>query len=208
VQVKIAAGNEFSRWEMHRVEFQRLVRDASFIFRNHFNIRFKVEEFIYWKPDKACDTIIDSLCDLKQKVPRGSSEIVIGFISSKQENIIPPGISSYLDGYVLLKNLKHKKTGMKFVLIHELLHLFGAIDICEPGSIMSVNNPCFRIDGFTKKIICVNKFRSFKAGVFPLSNERIIDAIILYKERSNLNLGEYELNICLNHLRSAGRNQY
>jgi hypothetical protein len=207
VRVKIAADKEFSLREMHRVEFQRLVRDVGLIFRSHFNIHLKVKEFVYWDYDKSCNSIFDLLHDLKKNILSSDMEIVIGIISVDEDKITPLGISSYLDGYVLLKNLKSKKSAMKFVLTHELLHLFGAIDICEPNSFMSMKNPRFKIDEFTKKIVKVNKFRVFRPGVFPLSTDNIIDAKSLYRERAKKNLGEIQLSIILNHLHSVDQDK-
>jgi hypothetical protein len=103
---------------------------------------------------------------------------------------------------VVLKHLK-SRAGIKYVLLHEVLHIFGAIDLETPGSVMSRKAPSFRIDAFTKAIVRINRDRTFLTGEFPLAADRIAQAIDLYASRRALELGEGELGVCLKALSAA-----
>ncbi len=110
-----------------------------------------------------------------------------------------PGVADYLMGTVVLKYLE-SRGGITYVLLHEILHIFGAIDLKTPGSVMSRRDPSFRIEGFTRAIVRANLERSFLTGEFPLPEGCIAQAIDLYDRRRALGLGEEELAICLSTL--------
>ena len=50
---------------------------------------------------------------------------------------------------------------------------------------------------FPRSIIRVNRDRSFRPGEPPLPDNRIGDALGLYRDRRALELGEDELDVCL-----------
>ena len=112
-----------------------------------------------------------------------------------------PGPADYPNGIIVLKYLE-AKGGMPFVLLHEICHLFGAVDIEEPGSVMSLQGASFRIDRFTREIMAVNRDRSFRRGACPLTPDRAAEALAVYGRREALHLGEPELRICLDELRA------
>ncbi|MBN1224801.1 MAG: tetratricopeptide repeat protein [Candidatus Aminicenantes bacterium] len=86
---------------------------------------------------------------------------------------------------------------MKCVLLHELCHMFGAVDLHEPGSIMDIENRGLKFDEFTSKIIALNRQRSFLQDSLPLPDDICEQAIALYEQRANLDLGETDIDMML-----------
>lgn len=199
VSIKIALDNSLQNRNLGRVEFTRLVRDAGQIFRSHFGIHFKVKEIIFWDPNNSGGSLFSCLNDLRQQVEKTGKDIVIGVISPKHTNSLCAGISNYLNGYILLKNLNSFQS-LERVLIHEFCHLFGALDIREKGSFMNITGPGYRLDAFTKKIIKLNTNRSFDLHSFPLKTPQIFTAIEYYLDRLNQHPKEFEIRIALAHL--------
>ena len=127
--------------------------------------------------------------------------ILVGLVPEGPDGPVSPGLADYPNGIIVLKYLE-AKGGMPFVLLHEICHLFGAVDLEEPGSVMSLAGASFRIDRFTREIMAVNRDRSFRRGTCPLTPDRAAEALAVYGRREALHLGEPELRICLDELRA------
>ncbi len=69
-------------------------------------------------------------------------------------------------------------------------HVFGACDLKEKGSIMDCSQSGTKFDDFTRKIIQVNRWRSFHRNEFPLAANLLLDAIDLNSRRSDLERDE------------------
>ena len=191
LHIKIAVASELKIKEKR--EILNLIRDCSRIFKNHFSIQFKVKENEDWKPEKDQNSIIELLSDLRMKVLPGECDIILGIVPQRNVNDTACGIFSYFHGYILIKYIRSKET-MKLALLHELSHIFGAVDLKEPGSVMDNQNPGFKFDDFSKKIILLNRNRSFYLDLFPLSKSQLDKAISLFRERTEKCAGESEVH--------------
>ncbi|HOW86784.1 MAG TPA: hypothetical protein P5119_10540 [Candidatus Aminicenantes bacterium] len=132
----------------------------------------------------------------------GGCEIAIGLVARGPDGPAEPGLADYPGGIVLVRYEENAK-GLTYILFHELCHLFGAVDLQETGTVMSREKPGFRLDRFTVDIVRVNRDRSFRQTGSALSDERILQALALYRERQALKLGEEELAICIRELLTA-----
>ncbi len=196
VHLKIATDRDLTNVDTLRMDVRRLVSESCRQFQSHFGIAFKTEEFVHWNPEAHLPSMKCYLNDLRTKTNREGNDIVIGIISNARTSDLTAGLASYYHGYIILKDLK-SKTAMASVLIHELCHMFGAVDIHENNSIMNVEHLGCEFDEFTKDIISLNKHRGFDHNRPPLSQSCIDEAIKLYKKRADLRLGEPELHIVL-----------
>jgi tetratricopeptide (TPR) repeat protein len=201
ITIKVAADREFKNQEwilnvMWILNIKRLVADASRCFENNFGIRFKIKEFEYWSSDCATKSMPGLLNDLRKKVPQGKCDIVLGFTSRYHLRGPLTGVANYFLGYILIKDSPSDAITNKS-LKHELCHLFGAADLHEKGSIMYSENPGYKWDEFTKKIIVINRNRSFNSHKFPLPKDKLDEIIDLFKRREKLHQGEEDLNIYL-----------
>ncbi len=170
------------------------------IFRRQFGIKLDVRQQGRWHPGSKPALLNDALSELRNQVPPGDCEIVLGIISPEHVAKSSLGISSYVQGYVLLQNSMDLSL-LRYALLHELCHIFGALDLREKSSIMSIQDPSFRIDDFTRQAVFVNKNRVFDRASFPIPEENLDQAMALYKERADLHLDEpeaslYEALIC------------
>jgi hypothetical protein len=213
VAVEVIADTSLRKNERWKVDIFCVVRDVSQVLEKVAGIKLTIKTYDYWTPGNilvetpiswhptTLAKILSGFNSHIREVGRGSCEIIIGLVPEGPDGPVFPGIADYLTGTVMIKNLKCKG-GIKYVLLHEICHLFGAIDLRVGNTVMSLQNPGFRIDDFTKAIIKVNRQRSFRPGDCPLSEEGILGAVGLYKDRQSLGLGEDELAICLGKLRT------
>jgi tetratricopeptide (TPR) repeat protein len=86
------------------------------------------------------------------------------------------------------------------VAIHELGHIFGAVDLEENGSVMNPRNPGLEFDSFSDRIITLNRDRSFHTGSFPFPPDLTNEVIAAFRERALLGRGEPELHLFLAYL--------
>ncbi len=204
--------------EAWKIGITRIMDDAGLALREIAGIKLKIKAYEYWtceamqksggsgregRPRTPLTSPLPDFLGHLKTAGRAGCEMAVGLVPEGPDGPIDPGLADYLNGVVLMKYLK-SKGGMSYVLLHEISHLFGAIDLRQKSSVMSLWNPTFGFDDFTKSIIRVNRDRSFRLGESPLSEGRTLDAIELYRDRQALGLGEEELDICLNVL-AAGR---
>jgi hypothetical protein len=216
IGVKVLADSALRKNEIWKVNIFIAMRDVSQTLAAVSGVTLEIKAYDYWTPDpiaveasgirrrKTVAEVLFLMNSHIREAPREGSEIIIGLIPEGPEGPGIPGIADYLMGTVVIKNLK-SKGGIPFVLLHEICHIFGAVDLRTEGSVMSLRNPTFWLDDFTKSIIRINRARTFRVGGCPLSEGRILDAIELYRNRRALGLGEDELGICLSILPRLAR---
>lgn len=214
VAVRVLADSAMSHNEVWKVDIMRAVMDVNKTLTALSGIALKIKAYDYWTPgfsgsepggSRSARSVADYLAAMNRHIRnsgRGECEVVIGLVPEGPAGPVFPGIADYLMGTVVIKHLK-SRGGIPYVLLHEICHVFGAIDLRTSGSVMSLQDPSFRVDGFTKSIILANRLRSFLDGVFPLPGDIVPEAIHLYEERRALGLGEEELTICLGVLRAV-----
>jgi tetratricopeptide (TPR) repeat protein len=196
IEVKVVADQGYQLQPKWELRVKKNILSAQRIFRKNFGIRIHIQKFGYWCSNPSLTTMEDLIKDLMGKIPRGECDIVLGLIPSGRHNCLSYGISSYPHGYMLLQDIKSNAT-MKLVLKHELCHLFGAVDLKHEGSIMDMHEPGLEFDEFTRKLITVNRYRSFGNNEFPLDESQVDQSISLLKERVSLGQGEAEVQLIL-----------
>lgn len=189
IQVKIAADTKFCIQEGWHSGACREIRKSFAYFDGPFGLQFKIKEFIYWSPKSPRNTLLHFLNDLRKNSGRDSCDIIIGVISPERLTEGPFGTASYFDGYILVTDLKPRYP-LKFLITHELCHMFGAVDLNEEDSIMSMRETSCQIDEFTQKMLLVQRDRSFNSSLFPLSANALDESIELFKRRAELGLEE------------------
>lgn len=201
VNLKIVVDEEFRIIPTWRSDINWLIRRASEEFEKRFSISLRMDLLDGWISDNAHNTVYGLLNDLRKKVSQDNYDIVLGLTGQHCTSQGLSGAATYLHGYIILKESKlwepRSKTFMKSLLLHELCHLFGAVDLNEKSSIMNRKNPGSKFDEFTRRIVLLNRNRNFNPHVFPLPESQLDEAIAVYKQRKKLNRKEADIHIML-----------
>jgi len=196
IDLKIAVDDEFRSQRQWMLEIKRLIASSSQEFEKQFGIRFRIKKIEPWFSDGSLSSMYELFSELRKKIGKGDCDAVIGFTSQHLVRYDFFGIASYLHGYIIVRKIKATDF-MRSTLIHELCHLFGAIDIEQEGSIMDVESPGKEFDSFTSDVIRLNRLRSFNPSVFPLLKEKLDESIFLLRERKRLRRQESNVNVFL-----------
>lgn len=183
--LKVVVDEEFRHGYDGPSVLPRIIGRVSDRFHEKFGISFIVEEYGTWRSDNSRHTLFDMLDDLRRKTGKAGCDIVLGITGQSLNEGQYAGMASYMTGYVLLREPPFQALRSD-VLEHELAHLFGAVDLREPGSIMDMARIGNDYNEFLERIISLNRERSFEPYVFPLSKSRRSRAIELYRERKHL----------------------
>lgn len=197
IRLKIAVDEEFRRLPAHSLlEVKKTVASSSRFFKKHFGIPLEIHEIVRWHSDNTKWTLEELLDDLYDAIARGECDVVIGFSGQIRSESRAFGAASYDQGYILVKRSLNSYIS-KTVLIHELCHVFGAVDLEMEKSVMNENKPEFECDEFTKQVVRLHENRRFGPGIFPLSPDNQVLAISLYELRKTLRLREAGLSLRL-----------
>lgn len=196
VAVKVVADEKFRESDTWLEETRSTIKNSFFHFDKRFGIRFKIKKIHYWKPNGAGKPLPYFLDELRGTIGKDDSDLVIGIISPHRLANGAAAISHFFDGYILAAGLRQQPT-LEFLLTHEICHIFGAIDLNESDSVMASRDPVEKFDPFTERIIRLHRDRTFRFHTFPLSRDRLDDAILAFGQRTELRLGEPEAHMRL-----------
>jgi len=182
INVRVAVDEEFRQHQ----DWRSLISGLS----------FKVKSYAFWMSDDTNQNIFGLLNDLRKKVSYLGHDLVIGFTGEKKRPFHLLGGANYLRNYIVLR-WNPSENLMKLTLTHELAHLFGAVDLNEPESIMNQGQPGTKFDPFSAKVIALNRERTFLPSFFPLPPNKIDEAINIYTQRKLKKKKETDLNIMI-----------
>ena len=189
VKLKVALDEEFRHRSPRHLEVRKWVTTASYFFEKHFGLAFEIDEIKPWSSDNSHRSLSGLFQDLYAKIDRGKSDIVLGITAQFRSEIEVSGVASYLHGCALVKKMRYEYlTGL--TIVHELGHLFVAVDLAEKSSFMNKDEPRLECDEFTKRVVNLNRNRRFDSPAFPLSAEDMNSLLPLYIERKSLGRGE------------------
>jgi len=196
VTFKVVVDEEFRHGHDARSVLPRLIGRVSDRFSRKFGIRFEVSRYDVWRSDNTRRNLFELLDDLRRKTSKDGCDVVLGVSAQDLTEGQYAGMASYMTGYVVLREPPYQALRSD-VLEHELAHLFGAVDLREPGSIMDMSRLGEEYNDFLVRIIRQNRERSFDPYVFPLSESRRARAVELYRERKYRWGDEPDVNIML-----------
>ncbi len=199
LQVKAVIDTELEGEEIPEARVARWLCAASRVFNKAFGLRFSIKRFAYWSPPAARLPLSRLMEKFLGEVSPEDAEIVVGLISADRVDSQSAGVASYARGALLVKELESDRL-MTLVLVHELCHLFGAVELKSRGSVMSAKKTRLGFDAFTAKVVSLHRSRAFGGPDPGLSDRDFSDALLAYRERAALNLGEVELNLLLARL--------
>jgi len=185
VTVKIAADSEFIPLFDWQTRFYRVFNNCSYVFKTRFAIQLEIEKFVYWKRDRKGRSLRQIMLEIPNTLKSDGNDILLSICSPL--NVAGPeyGLTDYFGGVVLLEYLDSPKS-MELLLLHELCHVFGAVDIEERGSVMSVPHSGTAIDAFTSILVSLNQDRTFRRGSLPWPRSRFNNIVAALRERREL----------------------
>jgi len=192
VNVRLAVDGAISDLTEWRFQANAFIEGTVRTFHSRFGIKLVFKGPSRWLPGRGLGTLEDGLKDLSVKVKPEGCDIVLGIIDQNRLSSPSLGIASYVGASIVIANAADPRA-MKYAMLHEFSHVFGAIDEKEKGSLMSVEGHTLDFDEFTTETVLLHKNRSFARGSFPLTPEAIEAAIPLYQKRADRRLGETEL---------------
>jgi tetratricopeptide (TPR) repeat protein len=195
VTVKIAAAEGLGVRPAWKRDIKRLIANCSETFKDEFGIEFQIVAWESWRPDKGLDSLPAFLEDLKKKVAGNEADITIGLAAPGNSDDTSAGIADYSSGHLLLRLTN--PWDMAPILLHELGHVFGAVDLEQEGSVMDPRDPGLEFDRFSSRIINLNKYRSFHCASFPFPRTNLAEVISEFRARAELGRREPELRLFL-----------
>jgi tetratricopeptide (TPR) repeat protein len=198
VTLKIALAEPFGIGIEGKREVRKLKTTASDVFSRAFGIEFEIIEWDTWKADRSRNTMRSMLDDLKKKVDPGEADVLVGVAGPAGPSDAPTGIADYFTGVILLR-LGRPGAAVP-IAIHELGHIFGAVDLDEKGTAMNPRDPGSKFDAFSARVISLNRSRAFHAQMFPFPAGFIKEVIAEYEGRAALGRAEPEIHLFLAYL--------
>jgi len=196
IRLRVALDEEFRRGPDLVFEVKRIVATSSHFFEKHFGLSLKIQEIVHWHSDNTKWTLEELCDDLFNAVDRGDSDIVVGFTRQLRGDARVNGVATYEQGYVLMNRYISPYLS-RVIFVHELCHIFGAVDLEMEISVMNKAAPQLECDDFTKQIVRLHMNRRFGPGIFPLSPDDQNSAISLYEQRKTLPRREIGLSLRL-----------
>ncbi len=180
IRTKILADEEFRGKTGWAEKIEKLMAAASAEFDNAFGIKFNLSQIEEWNSDNSLRSLELLAEDLDRKALRGDADVLVAITA--QPNLSEPfrGYSYFQEAIVVVKDTKNTTELVK-TLEHELAHLFGAVHVGQPDSLMDIYTRGDVFDPANARLIALNKFRSFSPGRFPVPKESWDEAISTYK---------------------------
>ena len=198
ITIKIAADEALGIRPAWKKDIKKLISISSETFKDKFGIEFRIIAWESWIPGKNLYSLQAALEELKRKVSPGEADIVVGVVPPSYPSDPPAGIADYFHGCVLLRLVN--PWVLAPIVLHELGHIFGAVDLDETGSVMDPRNPGLEFDRFSARVVALNRDRSFHTGSFPFSRNLTKEITAAFQERASLKRCEPELHLFLAYL--------
>jgi tetratricopeptide (TPR) repeat protein len=198
VTLKIAVAEPFGIGIDAKREVRKLTGMASDAFSRTFGIEFQIIKWETWKVDKTRNTLRAMLDDLKNRVDPGEADVLIGVLGPSGPSDAPTGTADYLTSSLLLR-LGQPGSAVP-IAIHELGHIFGAVDLDEKNTAMNPRDPGSKFDSFSARVISLNRNRAFHTHMFPFPPGLIKEVIAEYEGRAALGRAEPEIRLFLAYL--------
>ncbi len=151
-----------------------------------------------WKVDRSRKTMRSMLDDLKKKIDPGEADVLVGVLGPSGPSELPTGTTDYLTGTLLIR-LGQPGSAVPLAL-HELGHIFGAVDLDEKNTVMNPRDPGSKFDSFSSRVIRLNRNRAFHTQMFPFPAELTEQVISEYEGRAALGRAEPEIHLFLAYL--------
>jgi tetratricopeptide (TPR) repeat protein len=181
VGIRILADEETRAISGWQAGISAAVSAVSKDFERLFGIRFFIEGFSGWPSEDSINSLDLLLDGLEAQAEKGNSDIVLAFTAQETPASSLRGYSLYKEGIILCL-FTDDTPGLERILKHELGHMFGAVHIADPESVMGYFIRGEGFDALNAEAIRLNKDRTFNSIDFPLAKKSRRAATALYEK--------------------------
>lgn len=196
VTIKLAPDRGLGNLLEWKIATARVFDDCARRFEGWFGVRLAIARTEPWFPSKSRGNLVGALEELKAGIPPGSCDIVLGVVSPDRIEDAHLGVASYPFGYAVVQDTASREA-LTYAILHEMCHLFGAIDLRERGSIMDIEAPGLEVDAFTAQVVALHADRVFGIPSVPVSQANLERTEALFEDRARLDRNEPEVHLLL-----------
>lgn len=179
IKVIILVDPYFSYGPEWQEKANHLFLSVASIFEKEAKINFEIERFEIWRIDEKLATLEEIAESIEKNLVRDEETIVVALIGSPYLKSPLFGFCLFHEGIAAVRVQRKEELTTK-ALLHELAHLFGAIHVDDPSSVLDLWNRGDRLDALNLQIIHLFRERSFNTWRYPLNREKRRQALSLY----------------------------
>jgi len=158
----------------------RLINLAAAPLEKEAGIKFSLEEFAAFTFEAGA-TLEAVAAALDKQLVKEEETVVIGLVAATASKSPLFGFSLFSEGIAIVKVLENEALTVR-ALLHELAHLFGAVHVADPDSVLDLWNRGENLDRVNLALIRLFRERSFSSLRYPLSREKREEVRSLYQE--------------------------
>jgi len=180
VRVKVLGDEEYrldSRWAASADDLLRVV---SADFEQTFGLRFLPIAHDEWISDDRKQSLEALAEELDARMDKGDADVVVAITAQKNLAAGYSGFAQFREALILIRAAPDRDE-LARTLIHEFGHLFGAVHVDDPASVMGQFIQTRGFDALNLRAVRLNRDRSFHTVDFPVPKGRRPEAIALYE---------------------------
>lgn len=181
VTIKAVADEEFRADPGWRDRIRGLLARASADFESLFGIHFEILGLEPWISDNGLKGLDAMALRLDAHVPRPNSDILIAFSAQRNPGERYIGYSLFREGVIILLD-EEEPPALDTSLRHELAHLFGAVHVDDPDSLMDILARGASFDPINARIIRLSRDRTFRNSGFPIPRAHLRELSGIYRD--------------------------
>lgn len=170
VSLCLLSDEEFSRVADGRKNVEKVLDIISQEFEASFGIKLVSNGWGEWQSPSEARTVEELAELLDSPEIRQKADLLVAVTAQKTIAPEHSGLALVRGGIVVLVYTPEQRK-LKILLKHELGHIFGAVHVPIPGTVMSCGETGDDFDDINRQIINLCRQRSFNATEFPFSPE-------------------------------------
>jgi tetratricopeptide (TPR) repeat protein len=186
LSVLVVADEEFRRDSDWKSKIEEVLEPASSYLETTLGLRLAALESRDWTSNDALSSVEMLAEDLVANIDKEPSDIVVAFTDQKNLETRHNGCSLFKEGIIVLKRAD-EIAEMVRSLNHEIGHLFGAVHVEDPESLMDIFSRGDDFDAKNIELVRLNRERSFHCARFPLPEENWERTAALWREIARRN---------------------
>ena len=186
LNVLVVADEEFRGDPSWKSRIEDILESASSHLEEIFGLRFAASEFRDWTSSDALGSVEMLAEDVAANIDKEPSDIIVAFTEQKNLETRHNGCSLFKEGTIVIKHAGNSAEMVRS-LKHEMGHLFAAVHVEDPGSLMDIFSRGEEFDDRNVELVRLNRERSFHGTRFPLPKQNWERSAALWREvaRSN-----------------------